>query len=251
MMKSPMSEQQARLELARAYRVFAHLGWVELIFNHITLALDGRPGHYLMNPYGLTYREVTPDNLIVVNAKGEVVDGGKHLANPAGFTIHGAIHEARGESAACVMHTHTTAGMAVACLEAGLSWSNFYAAQLYGKVAYHDYEGITDVLDEMPRLVRNLGDKNAIILRNHGLLSCGPSVEEAFYTLWQLNRACEVQLATLSMGMPRAIGKSVLEHNARQIVTFDPEGKGAQRVYQGLLRETGRANQEVPWLQVS
>lgn len=245
-----LNEREARIELARAYRLFAHLGWTELIFNHITLAMQDRQNQFLMNPYGLTYAEVTPDNLIVVDYEGALVESSAFPANPAGFTIHSTIHRARGAEAACVMHTHTTAGMAVACLDEGLSWSNFYAAQLYGGVAYHDYEGITDAWDEMPRLVASLGQKDALILRNHGLLACGPTIEEAFYTLWKLNRACEVQLATVSMGVPRAIPTEVLERNAEQIKKFDPDGDGAARVYRALARELGRANPSERWLQM-
>jgi ribulose-5-phosphate 4-epimerase/fuculose-1-phosphate aldolase len=245
-----LNEKKARIELARAYRVFAHIGWTELIFNHITLAIDDRPGEYLLNPYGLTYAEVTPENLVLVNYDGEIIGESPYPANPAGFTIHGAVHRARGAGATCVMHTHTTAGMAVACLDAGLSWSNFYAAQLYGDVAYHEYEGITDVSDEMPRLIANLGERNALILRNHGLLACGPSIEDAFYTLWKLNRACEVQLATVSMGPARSIPREVLTRNANQIKTFDPSGIGAKRVYDALVREVARTYPEDEWLKI-
>lgn len=246
-----LTEKEARVALARAYRVFDHLGWTELIFNHITLALADQPDRFLINPYGLSYAEVTPENLIVVDCDGELVEPSEFPANPAGFTIHGTIHRARGAGAACVMHTHTTAGMAVACLDEGLSWSNFYAAQLYGEVAYHDYEGITDAWDEMPRLLASLGQKDALILRNHGLLSCGPTIEDAFYTLWKLNRACEVQMATMGMGKPRVIASEVLSRNAQQIRTFDPSGKGASRVYDSLVRAAARKNPAVAWLQVT
>ena len=165
-------ERDARLQLAACYRIFDHLGWTEMIFNHITLRVPGSERLFLINPFGLHYREVTASNLLLVDIGGNPVRESKWPVNRAGFVIHGAIHAAI-DQAHCIMHTHTTTGMAVASLRDGLSYTNFYAAQLHGQVAYHDFEGVTVELDEQQRLVQDIGDKRAAILRNHGLLAWG------------------------------------------------------------------------------
>src|SRR5678815_4490350 len=186
------AEREARVQLAACYRIFNHLGWVEMIFNHITLRVPGPEKLLLINPFGLHYSEITASSLVLIDIEGNPVRETKYPVNRAGFVIHSAIHAALPE-AHCVMHTHTTTGMAVACLKEGLSPHNFYGAMLQGHVAYHDFEGITVEEGEKERLVRDIGDKPAVILRNHGLLAWGPSVPEAFLTLWTLQRACDVQ----------------------------------------------------------
>ncbi len=175
-------EWTARVQLAACYRIFAYLGWVELIYNHITLRLPGPDVHFLINPFGLMYSEVRASNLVKIDLKGNVVGHSDWPVNPAGFTVHAAIHDGVA-GAHCVMHTHTTAGMAVACTRSGLSMSNFYSAQLHGKLAYHDFEGITVHPDEGPRLIRSIGDKPAVILRNHGLLAWGDTLTRTFAVL--------------------------------------------------------------------
>ena len=180
------AELQARQQLAACYRLFHLLGWTELIYNHISVRVPSAPGspaEFLLNPFGLHYSEVCASNLVKVDVQGRVLGASRWGINPAGFTPHAAIH-AQVPGAHCVMHTHTTAGMAVACSAAGLSISNFYAAQLGGRVAYHDFEGITVHADEGARLVANIGDKPAVILRNHGLLAWGPTLPATFYLLW-------------------------------------------------------------------
>lgn len=191
-------EWRLRQELADCYRLFAELGWGEAIFNHITLRLPGPERHYLINPFGLMYEEVTPENLVKIDLDGNVVGPSMHPVNPAGFIIHSAIHRAR-EDAHCVMHVHTTAGIAVACKAGGLSHDNFYGAMFHGRVAYHDFEGISVHPEEQPRLVSSLGASDVLILRNHGLLVLGEDVPHAFRWLWSLQRACEVQCQTQSM----------------------------------------------------
>ena len=180
-------EWAARLELAACYRVFAHLGWTEMIYNHITLRLptsvSGAEKHFLINPFGLHYSEVTASNLVKIDLQGRVLDGSPYPVNPAGFTVHAALHDAL-PAAHCVMHTHTTAGVAVACLEGGLQQTNFYSAQLHEMVAYHDFEGITIHAHEAPRLLRSIGQKQAVILRNHGLLAWGQNLPQTFAILW-------------------------------------------------------------------
>ena len=197
----PMSEAEhgARVELAAAYRIFDMLGWTELIFNHITLRVPGNEVRFLINPFGLHYSEVKASNLVLIDLEGNALRDTAWPVNRAGWVIHSAIHGAA-KGAHCIMHTHTTNGMAVACLKDGLSSDNFYGAMLHGRVAYHDLEGVTVDPDERSRIVRDLGDKHVMILRNHGLLSWGASVAEAFLRLWTLQRACDVQLAAARAG---------------------------------------------------
>jgi ribulose-5-phosphate 4-epimerase/fuculose-1-phosphate aldolase len=208
------AEREARVQLAACYRVFDHLGWTELIFNHISLRVPGPEKAFLINPFGLHYREVTASSLVLIDIEGRPLRETKWPVNLAGFVIHSAIHEALPE-AHCVMHTHTTTGLAVACLKDGLSANNFYGAQLHERVAYHDFEGITIEPDEKQRLVRSLGSKRALILRNHGLLAWGPSLPEAFLMLWTLQRACDVQIASSAAGAPNPIRAQVFERMVR------------------------------------
>ena len=154
-------EWQARVELAACYRIFDHLGWIELIFNHITAKVPGTKDHFLINPYGLWYNEVTASNLVKIDLDGNIIGESEWPVNPAGFVIHSAIHAARAD-ARCVMHTHTTSGIAVACMEDGLSLDNFYGSIIGNDVAYHDFEGVTCDDDEKPRLVEAIGTKNHV-----------------------------------------------------------------------------------------
>lgn len=214
-------EQSLRVNLAAMYRVFDHLGWSELIFNHITVKIPGADESFLINPYGLHYNEVTASNLVKVDIEGNKLQDTDSPVNPAGMLIHSAIHEAR-EEVHCIAHIHSTEGMAVACLQDGLRIDNFYSVLLHNQVAYHDFEGITVMPDEKERLVANLGNKNYLILRNHGLLVCGQSIPETFLNMWVLQRACEVQVAADSCGgtiMPVdvAIGEKTDELLAMQM----------------------------------
>ncbi|SDI32337.1 Ribulose-5-phosphate 4-epimerase/Fuculose-1-phosphate aldolase [Paraburkholderia steynii] len=234
-------ERTLRVTLAGTYRVFAMLGWTELIYNHITLRVPGTHSHFLINPFGLHYTEVTASNLVKIDVNGNVLDGSPHPVNPAGFVVHAAIHRALPD-AHCVMHTHTTAGLAVACSQTGLVNNNFYSAQLHGMVAYHDFEGITVRADEGPRLVANLGDKRLLILRNHGLLSIGETIAQAFARLWTLNRACEIQLATAMLGPARTIGDEIATRCTRDSLQFDPRHGAGEDVLNALLRQVDRIN---------
>src|SRR5258707_6912835 len=192
----PMSEaeRKARIELAACYRIFDMLGWTELIFNHITLRVPGSEPRFLTNPFGLHYRQITASSLVLIDLEGNVLRESKWPVNRAGFVIHSAIHGAAAH-AHCVMHTHTTNGMAVSCLRDGLSSDNFYGAMLHGRVAYHELQGVTVDLAERESLVRDLGDKQVMILRNHGLLAWGTIVAQAYLRLWTLQRACDVHIA--------------------------------------------------------
>jgi ribulose-5-phosphate 4-epimerase/fuculose-1-phosphate aldolase len=207
----PMTEAEraARVRLAAAYRVFDHLGWSESIFNHITMRVPGPEPVFLINPFGLMYREVKASNLVAVDLEGQPVRPADHPINRAGFVIHSAIHGHLAQ-AHCVMHTHTTTGSAVACLEAGLSHHTFYGSLLNGHVAYHDFEGVTIDPAEKERLLASIGSQRLLILRNHGLLSWGETVEEAWLSLWTLQRACDIQIAAASAGPLRKVADSVL-----------------------------------------
>jgi ribulose-5-phosphate 4-epimerase/fuculose-1-phosphate aldolase len=243
------AEWRARQQLAACYRVFDLIGWTELIYNHISLRVPGTTGapQFLINPFGLHYREIKASNLVKVALDGSVIGGdGRHGINAAGFAPHAAIH-GHIERAHCVMHTHTTAGMAVASSAGGLSISNFYAAQLGGRVAYHDFEGITVHVDEGPRLVRAIGDKPAVILRNHGLLAWGATLPTAFYTLWALQRACEVQVAGAALGpvveIPPAIQRRCAE-DSYKVSTGDDIGLDAFEAMVRLVDRNDRSWRE-------
>ena len=215
--QAPMTkeEQALRVQLAAAYRIFDMLDWTQLIFNHITLRVPGPEPRFLINPFGLRYNEITASNLVLVDLEGNALRDTQWPVNRAGFVIHSAIHASVPE-AHCVMHTHTTTGSAVACLKDGLSPDNFYGAMLHGQVAYHDFEGVTTDPDEKDRLVRDIGDKKAVILRHHGLLSWGHDVPEAFLTLWTLQRACDVQIAAAAAGAVGKIAADVLAKTMHQ-----------------------------------
>ena len=199
--EEPMTdaERKARVELAAAYRIFDMLGWTEMIFNHITVRVPGPDVRFLINPFGLHYREVKASNLVLIDLEGNVLRESKWPVNKAGFVIHSAIHGSV-PNAHCVMHTHTTNGVAVSCLKDGLSSDNFYGAMLHGRVAYHELQGVTVDMAERESIVHDLGDKHVMILRNHGLLSWGANVAEAYLRLWTLQRACDVQLAAARAG---------------------------------------------------
>jgi ribulose-5-phosphate 4-epimerase/fuculose-1-phosphate aldolase len=233
------AEWRARVELAACYRVFDHFGWCELIFNHITLRVPGEKPAYLINPFGLTYREVTARNLIKVGLDGVPLEPTEYPVNRAGFIIHSAVHASRAD-AHCVMHTHTTAGMAVACKRDGLGHDDFYGAQLGGDVAYHAFEGITVHEGEGPRLVQSLGDKRVMILRNHGMLVVGNSVFNAFRWMWTLQRACEVQVAADALSGPNTpLSDEVRRACARDAHEFEPRDKLERMLFTSVLRTAG------------
>lgn len=236
------AEWALRLELAACYRIFHHLGWTESIYNHISARLPGAEHHYLINPFGLLYSEVTASNLIRVDLDGRPTHATPFSVNVAGFVIHSAIHRHRPD-AQCVMHTHTTAGMAVACKQGGLRTDNFNSAQLHGRVAYHDFEGITTDVAEQGRIVHSLADKEVLILRNHGLLVTGPHIPQAFATMWCLQRACEVQALTDSMAGPNVVVRqAVLDAIPRQAQPFREVPGGPRRgqlMFDAALRAAG------------
>ena len=192
--------------------------------------MPGAERHFLINQFGLLYNEITASNLVKIDIDGRVVDGSCARVNAPGFTIHSAIHMAR-DDAHYIVHTHTTDGVVVACSEHGLSPHNFYGAQLHGEVAYHDFEGISVDLAERERLVKSLGDKNYMVLRHHGLLACGETAAAAFFRMYQLQRACEVQVNTMKMGQElRPLDEAVLLRTVQQ---------SRAAVAKGLYRSSG------------
>jgi ribulose-5-phosphate 4-epimerase/fuculose-1-phosphate aldolase len=222
--KSPLAtpvQPQERVDLAAAYRLIAHLGMDDSIFTHISakapVAERGEHEYFLLNPYGRRFTEVKASELVTIDLDGKLVNDPLGAGvNAAGFVIHSAVHAARPD-VACVLHTHTVAGVAVSSLEEGLLPLNQWSMQFYNRIAYHDYEGIALSLDERERLVADLGNKRVMILRNHGLMTCGRSVGEAFILMHNLERACKAQIAVMSSGMkPRFAPAEIAELTASQ-----------------------------------
>lgn len=194
------AEWAIRCDLAAAYRLIAKFGMDDLIFTHLSMRLPGEGDRFLINPYGWMFDEITASSLVEVDAEGLPAKGESATVNPAGFVIHSAVHRAR-HDAQCVMHTHTLAGMTIAALDGGLLPVNQMSMEFYGdRVAYHPYEGIADDLSERERIVADLGDRNSMILANHGLLTVGRTVAEAFYYMYYLEQACRIQVAAMSTG---------------------------------------------------
>jgi ribulose-5-phosphate 4-epimerase/fuculose-1-phosphate aldolase len=219
------ASQQARIDLAASYRLIHRLGMDDSIYTHISVRLPGTHDSFLINPYGMRFEEVTASNLVTVDIDGKVIDDPLGLGiNPAGFTIHSAIHMAR-HDVACVLHTHTVAGVAVSSLKCGLLALNQWSAQFAGRTAYHDFEGIALDLDERTRLINDLGQKNVLVLRNHGMLTCGRSVAEAFKLMHNLERSCKAQLAIQASGAEiNTISENIALHTA------DQYAKGSDRI---------------------
>jgi ribulose-5-phosphate 4-epimerase/fuculose-1-phosphate aldolase len=200
-MKGKVSAEEwaIRVDLAAAYRLIAHYGWDDLIFTHLSARIPGPEHHFLLNPYQLMFEEVTASSLVKVDVDGNPVDPTPFITNPAGFTIHSAVHMAR-EDAHAVMHLHTPHGQAVAAHEDGLLPLTQTAMLVRGDLAFHNYEGVATDLDERERLVADLGTKSAMLLRNHGTLAVGGNVGECFVKLYFLERACQAQVMALSAG---------------------------------------------------
>ena len=228
-------EWDLRVRLADYYHVLSHLGWDETIFNHSSVRVPGPDLHFLINPMGLLYNEVTASNLVKVDRHGTPVDQPEGQINYAGFIIHGAIHEARPD-VHCISHIHSIESVAVSMLEEGLCWDNLYAAQMYDDVAYHDFEGIALNPGERPRIVSALGSKNALIFRNHGVLTCGGTLGEAFYRLYLLQRAFMSQLAVGSRPVTR-VPEEVLRRCHAQVDALGADGgpTGWDRMGQSIL----------------
>jgi len=236
---SGQQEWQARVDLAAAYRLVAMHRWDDLVFTHISARVPGEEGHFLINPYGFMFEEITASSLVKVNMNCEKVDNSPYDVNPAGFTIHSAVHAIR-HDAHCVMHTHTVAGVAVSIQEQGLLPISQQSLFPLAGLAYHDYEGLALREDEKARLQADLGEANNLILRNHGLLTCGSTVADAFLNMFILQRACEVQIAAQSGGATLIPIAQPIVDGIRAAAAQVTRGLGGNIAWPALLRKLDR-----------
>ena len=235
------AEWNQRVNLAACYRLIAHYGWDDLVDTHISARVPGPEHHFLINPYGLMFDEITASSLVKVDLDGNQLTRSAYSINPAGFTIHSAIHEAR-EDAGCVIHLHTPDGTAVASCPEGLLPLNQTAQLVTFDLAYHDYEGIALDHDERPRLQKDLGDHNHMLLRNHGTLTVGRSVASAFERMYHLERACSMQVRTRALGTPvYPVEEIAIEKNTELLANRDrAELRATNLVWPPLLRKLDR-----------
>jgi ribulose-5-phosphate 4-epimerase/fuculose-1-phosphate aldolase len=239
-LKGMVSEEewQTRVDLACAFRLVAHQGWLHGIANHISIRVPGNEEHFLLNPYGLEYREVTASSLVKIDLHGNKVMNSPFDVNQAGFVIHSAIHAAR-KDITCAIHTHTEAGMAVSALKCGLLPLSMSAIRFHNRVSYHDYEGVTLDTDERDSIAAHLGPSNyAMILRNHGLLTLGRNLGEAFYLMYNLEKACRSQLSAMATGAELEIPpEDVLEKSAEQSWRTGNSNTNEHPAWQAFMRE--------------
>ena len=236
------AEWAARQELAACYRVFAMMGWDEMIYNHITVKLSEEDGTFLINPYGMHFSEVTASSLIKIDVDGNKLDADNpwHV-NKAGFTQHSLFHR-RLSNAHAIIHTHTTATVAVCALEGGLQPINFYACNLIGQLGYHDFEGVTVRDEEGDRLIKNLGDHRILMLKNHGPVVMGKTLPEAFIKYWVLQRACEHQMATLSMGKAIPVSDDIIAVHQRDMYMTQIPGGAGKAEFDAMIRLVDRVD---------
>ncbi|MBT6136571.1 MAG: class II aldolase/adducin family protein [Rhodospirillaceae bacterium] len=240
--KAQVSEEEwrTRVDLAACYRLVARYGWIDSIYTHISARVPGTTDQFLLNPYGLMFEEVTASSLVKIDVDGNPIMDTPYETNNAGFTIHSAVHMAR-HDVDCVIHTHTRAGMGVSAQKCGLLPLTQTALRFYGRLSYHDYEGIALDLDERERLTADLGTNMAMILRNHGLLTCGRTIPEAFATIYDLEHSCQAQLAAQVGGELVLPSKAVCERTAAQFHQPDADVAG-QRAWAAMLRLLDRDN---------
>ncbi len=233
------AEWQLRVDLAACYRLVALYGWDDLIFTHISARVPGPEHHFLINPYGMTFDEITASSLVKVDLDARKVLESPYEINPAGFTIHSCIHAAR-EDAKCVLHTHSLNGVAISATKDGVLPISQQSTFVLASLAYHDYEGVALMADEKPRLVRDLGDKFFLMLRNHGLLTVGPTIADAFLFMYLFESACMIQVRAQGLGQelipipPKILQTSMM---MAQAVT---RGAGGALAWPGLLRKLDR-----------
>jgi ribulose-5-phosphate 4-epimerase/fuculose-1-phosphate aldolase len=233
------TEEALRVDLAACYRLIAHYRWDDLVFTHISVRVPGPEHHFLINPYGMLFEEITASSLIKVDEHGTKISQSPFPVNPAGFVIHSAVHAARPE-VGCVLHTHTRDGIAVASQPDGLLPISQQATVALASLGYHGYEGIALRDDEKPRLVRDLGNNMALILRNHGLLTVGPTVADAFLAMYTLQRACEIQIAAQSSGVTLIPVDARILGGVKENVAAVTKGLGGGLAWPGLLRKLDR-----------
>jgi ribulose-5-phosphate 4-epimerase/fuculose-1-phosphate aldolase len=240
------AERRARIDLAACYRLIARLGQDDMIYNHISMRVPGRDDQFLINPYGLLFDEITASDLVKIDIEGRKIDDSPHQVNYAGFIIHGALHMAR-HDAVCVLHTHSDAACAVSGQKAGLLPYSQFAMRFYNRQAFHDYEGVALDMEERRRLVADMGPHHVMLMRNHGLLTLGRTVGEAFMLQYYFERAAKIQLsmqAAAAAGAELAVPPpEVCEHAARQF--WDQHGDiliAGEREWPGLLRQLDRVD---------
>ena len=234
-------EWAVRVDLAACYRLLVRYGWEDLVFTHITMRVPGADDQFLINPYGLFFDEITASSLVKIDLQGKKLDDSPYGVNPAGFVIHSAIHAAR-HDARCVLHTHTVSGIAVSAQREGLLPISQQSMSVIPSLGYHDYEGIATRDDEKPRLVADLGDNTHLILRNHGLLTVGETVADAFVAMYFLESSCAIQVRAQSGGgelIP--VPKEVLDAAYTPMGLARPRGRGAA-IWPGLLRRLDRTD---------
>ena len=234
-------EWETRINLAAAYRLVALYGWDDLVFTHISARIPGPEHHFLINPYGMMFEEMTASSLVKVDLAGKKVLDSPYEINPAGFTIHSCIHAAR-KDALCIVHVHSVNGVAVSAQQQGLLPISQQSLFILSTLGYHDYEGVALNPDEQPRLVRDLGDRNCLMLRNHGLLTVGPSAADAFLLMYIFEAACMIQVRAQTAGqelirIPQSIVAGI-QAASKQVT----RGLGGALAWPGLLRKLDRAN---------
>lgn len=235
----PPEEWQTRVDLAACYRLIAMYGWDDLVFTHISARVPGPDEHFLINAYGLLFEEMSASSLVKVDLEGSIVMETPYSINPAGFTIHSAVHAARPD-VGCVLHTHTRAGVAVSAQAEGLLPISQASLFPLASLGYHDYEGVALNPEEKPRLVADLGEKTNLILRNHGLLTVGPSIPDAFLAMYVLETACQTQLLAQSAAVELTrVDERILEGILAQAAQVT-KGLGGQLAWPGLLRKLDR-----------
>jgi ribulose-5-phosphate 4-epimerase/fuculose-1-phosphate aldolase len=235
-------EWRTRVDLAACYRLVARYGWDDLVFTHITAKIPGAGNQFLINPYGMLFEEITASSLVKIGLDGAKLDDSPHPVNPAGFLIHSAIHAAR-EDARCVLHTHSLNGVAVSAQKGGVLPVSQQSTFVLASLAYHDYEGVALNEDERPRLVRDLGDRHFFMLRNHGLITVGPTIPDAFRLMYTFEAACTIQVrAQAGGGELIPIAQSIIDGAlaASRAVTLGMGG--AHLAWPALLRRLDRQN---------
>ena len=236
------AEWQTRVDLAAAYRLVALFKWDDLVFTHISARVPGRDDEFLINPYGLLFEEITASSLVKIDMQGNKIDETPFPVNPAGFTIHSAIHGAR-HDAQCVLHTHTLNGVAVSAQQGGVLPLSQQSIFVLSSIAYHDYEGVALRDDEKPRLAADLGRANFLMLRNHGLLTLGATIADAWISMYLFEAVCAIQIRAQSGGGPLVHVDPRIIEGARQQAAQVTRGQGGGALnWPGLLRRLDRAS---------
>lgn len=238
------AEWDLRVQLAAAYRMVDHFGWCELIYGHLTAKVPGPDLHFLINPYGLNYDEVTASNLVKIDVEGNKIDtDNPYPVNQAGFVIHSAVHMAHSDLHQVVMHTHSRSGMAIAAVKEGVLPISMGSTAFVDRISYHDYEGVSLYLDERDRIVESLGDNHAMVLKNHGLLTTGRTVAEAFLWLYRLERAAQVQIDAGSAGTLNLLSDNIAKKSGEDVNGFaSSEAEYGALEFSALMRKMDKVD---------